>query len=76
MDRTKYEIELQRHAFIRAMQRGVTPDMIEATLKGGKIQSFGKNNLKFQMEYKNLTVICVGEIVGVKIKIMTIETKR
>jgi len=76
MDRTKYDFEIKRHAFIRAMQRGVTPDMIEATLKGGKIRSFGKNNLKFQKEYKKFTVICVGEIVGVKIKIITIETKR
>lgn len=76
MDRTKYDIEIKRHAFIRAMQRGVTPDMIEATLKGGKIQRFGKNNLKFEKEYKKFTVICVGEIVAAKIKIITIETKR
>lgn len=75
MDRTKYDIEIKRHAFIRAMQRGITPDMIEATLNGGKVQRFGKNNLKFQKEYKRCTVICVGEIAGVRIKILTIETK-
>ncbi len=36
MDITQYEFEIRRHALIRAMQRGVTPDMVEATLKGGQ----------------------------------------
>ncbi len=76
MDITHYDIEIKRHAFVRAMQRGVTPDMIEATLKGGKIEKFGKHNLKFHKKYKKFTVICVGEIMGEKIKILTIETKR
>ncbi len=75
MDITQYDIEIKRHAFIRAMQRGVTPDMIEATLKGGKIKRFGKNNLKFYKKYKRFSVICVDEITGTKIKIVTIETR-
>jgi len=29
MDITQYEFEIKRHAFIRAMQRGITPDIIE-----------------------------------------------
>ena len=33
MDITKCDLEIKRHAFIRAMERNVTPDMIEATLK-------------------------------------------
>ena len=74
MDITQYEFEIRRHALIRAMQRGVTPDMVEATLKGGKIVRFGKNNLKFYKEYKRFTVICVDQIIGAKIKIVTIET--
>ena len=73
MDITKYEIEIKRHAFIRALEREITPDMIEATLKGGKIKRFGKNNVKFIKKYKKFTVICVDEIVGDKIKIITIE---
>jgi len=73
MDITQYDIEIKRHAFIRAMERGITPDMIEATLKGGRIKRFGKNNVKFFKEYKNTTVICVDEIIGTKIKIVTIE---
>ena len=73
MDITKYEIEIKRHAFIRAMERQITPDMVEATIKGGKIKQFGKNNIKFTKKYKKFTVICVGEIIGDKIKILTIE---
>jgi hypothetical protein len=69
------DFEIRRHALVRAMQRGITPDMVEATLKGGKIERFGKNNLKFYKKYKNLTVICVDQIIGTTIKIVTIETK-
>jgi len=76
MDLSQYEIEIKRHAFIRAMQRGVAPDMIEATLKGGKIKRFGKNNLKFYKEYKKFKVFCIGQIIGDKIKIITIQIKR
>jgi len=75
MELSKYELEIKRHAFIQAMKRNVTPDMIEATLKGGKIERFAKNNVRFIMDYKRFTVICVGEISGAKIKIITIETK-
>ena len=75
MDITQYNLEVKRHAFIRAMQRGVTPDMIEATLKGGKIERFGKHNIRFIKDYKRFTVICVGHMIGITIKIFTIETK-
>ena len=75
MDITQYEFEIRRHALIRAMQRGVTPDMVEATLKGGKIEKFGKHNVKFIKNYKKFAVICVGQMIGTKIKIFTIETK-
>ncbi len=75
MDISQYEIELKRHAFIRAMERGITPDMIEATIKGGTVKRFGKNNVKFIKKYKHLAVICVDEIIGHRIKIVTIEKK-
>lgn len=75
MDITKYDLEIKRHAFIRAMQRGITPDMIEATLKGGKIERFGKHNVRFIKDYKRFIVVCVGHMIGTKIKIFTIETK-
>ena len=72
----KYEIEIKRHAFIRAIKRGVDPDMIEATILGGKIRRFGKQNVKFIKEYKRFHVICVGQIEGLKIKILTVETRK
>ncbi len=75
MDITGYEIEIRRHALIRAMQRGVSPDMVEATIKGGRIESFGKNNKRFSKKYKAFTVVCVDEITGTRVKIVTIETR-
>ncbi len=76
MEISHFEFEIKRHALIRAMERYITPDMVEATLKGGKIERFGKNYLRFSKEYKRFTVICIGEIVGMRIKIITIEAKR
>lgn len=70
-----YEIEIRRHAFIRAIERGVTPDMIEATLKGGKITRHGKGKFMFSKDYKRFTVICVDEVCANIIRIVTIETK-
>ena len=75
MNFSQFDIEIKRHAFIRAMERGITPDMIEATIKGGTIKRFGKNNVKFIKKYKHCTVICVDEIIGHRIKIVTIEKK-
>lgn len=72
MDRTKYEIDIKHHAFIRAMQRGITPDIIENCIKVGGIKRFGKNYIKFISK----SVICVGEIDGLKIKIITIERRK
>lgn len=75
MEISSFDIEIKRHALIRAMERNITPDMVEATLRGGKIERFGKNYLRFSKEYKRLTVICIGEIAGMHIKIITIEAK-
>lgn len=72
MDRTKYEIEIKHHVFIKAMQRGISPDLMENCIKNGKIERFGKNYVKFISK----SVICVGEISGLKIKIITIERRK
>ena len=68
-----YDIEIRRHALIRAMQRGIDPDQIEAAIKGGKRHYFAKNYVRFIMQYKDFKVICIGEICGLRIKIITIE---
>ncbi|MBI2670622.1 hypothetical protein HYX18_01420 [Candidatus Woesearchaeota archaeon] len=69
MDRTKYDIEIKHHVFVRAMQRGINPDLIERTITNGKIEKFGKNYIKFISK----SVICIGEISGLKLKVITIE---
>ncbi|MBI3033435.1 hypothetical protein HYY69_08230 [Candidatus Woesearchaeota archaeon] len=69
MDRSKYEIEIKRYAFIRAMERNIDPDLIENTIMTGKVNYYGKNYVKFISR----SVICVGEITGQKIKIFTVE---
>jgi hypothetical protein len=76
MDFTKFDFEIRRHAFIRAMERGVTPDMIEATLKGGWVVRHGKNHYKFCREYEDFTVVCVDRVFGEKIIIVTIEVMK
>ena len=73
MDISQYTLEISRHAFLRALEREITPDMIEATLKGGKIKKFAKRNVKFIKSYKDFDVICVGEIIGTTIRIFTVE---
>jgi len=75
MDIRRYEIEIRRHAFIRALERKITPDMIEATLKSGKIERFGKNRVRFVKRYKRFELVCVDEIIGNKIRIVTIEKR-
>lgn len=71
MDISKYEIEIRRHVFIRAIQRNINPNLIEDTLKKGKIERFGKNYVKFITK----SIICVGEMSGSNIKIITIERR-
>lgn len=74
-DINRFEIEIKRHAFIRAVQRRISPEMIEACIRSGKLKRFGKNNVRLIKQYKNFSVICVGEICADKIKIMTITVK-
>ena len=67
------ELIITRHALILARKRGITLDIIEAVLKGGNQERFGKNLIKYYKGYKKGTVVCVGEILGEVIKIKTIE---
>ena len=73
MDLLKYDVEIKRHVFERAMQRGIHADMIEDTLLKGKIKRFGKHGIKFVNKGSKRAIICVGELVGNKLKIITIE---
>ena len=73
MDISKYDVEIKRHAFLRALERGIDPDMIEQTLLRGKMEKFGKHGVKFINKGAKRTIICVGEILGTRIRIFTIE---
>lgn len=73
MDISKYDLVIKKHIFERALQRGIHPDMIEDTLLKGKMKRFGKHGIKFISKGSKRTIICVGELVGNKLKIITIE---
>ena len=73
MDISSYDVEIKRHALIRAMVRGIHPDLIEDTLRKGKIEKYGKHGVKFVSKGSKRTIICVGQIVGTRITIFTIE---
>ena len=73
MDVSKYEIEITHHALIRAMKRGIHPDLIEDALLKGSVKRYGRHGVKFVNKGSKRTVVCVGQIVGMKIKIFTIE---
>src|SRR3989338_103959 len=47
MEISKYELEIKHHAFIQAMQRGISPDLIEQAILKGSIQRYGKHGVKF-----------------------------
>ncbi|MBI2530081.1 MAG: DUF4258 domain-containing protein [Candidatus Diapherotrites archaeon] len=69
-------IEITRHAYARATNRGISRGMVEATINGGRVKRFGKNRMKFVKEYRRGKVVCVDEIEGDCIRIVTIEWKR
>ena len=71
MDIHKYEIRIKKHVFDQALKRKINPELIEKALVSGVIKREGKNKVKFITE----TVVCVGEIIGNIIKIITIERR-
>ena len=73
MDISNYDLVIKRHVFERAMERGIHPDLIENSIKKGKIYRFGKRGIKFVCKGSKRTIICIGEISGCQLKIITIE---
>jgi len=68
-------IVIKHHAFVRAIQRKIPPDIIEDCLQCGVIKRFGKNKIKFERKLKKRTILCIGEESEGEIKIITIEKK-
>ncbi len=75
MDISKYEVEISKHALYRAIENDLDVDDICRILKNAEIQRFGKHGVKFINKGSKRVVICVGNIIGLKIKIFTIEEK-
>ncbi len=73
MDISKYELEIKHHVFKRAIERGIYPDMVEEAILKGKMERYGKHGVKFINKGTKRTIICVGELIGIKLKIFTIE---
>ena len=73
MDISRYNLDIKFHVFRRALERGIHPDMIENTIYKGKVERFGKHGIKFVNKGSKRTLICVGELVGNKLKIITVE---
>ena len=76
MNRGKWKVYVTKHAHDRALMRGLTPDIVKAVVKNGKIKEFGKNYIKFISKYKFGCVICVGEKKSEnQIDLITIEVR-
>ncbi len=75
MDINRYDVKISRHALYRAIEKGLCADDILRILKNAEIRRFGKHGVKFINKGSKETTICVGNIIGLKIKIFTIEGK-
>ena len=71
MDIHKYQIVITKHAFDRALSRGMHPDRIEQVLCKGKMLRYGKYGVKFI----GREIIAVGQIVGDRMTIFTVEAR-
>lgn len=75
MYKPPYTIILTRHAYRRAIERGIHSDMIEEAIQQGRMEWFGKNRVKIIKEYHKATVIFVDEKIGNTINIVTVTKK-
>lgn len=76
MDISRYDVQIRRHAFIQAMKRGIHPDLIEDALYKGTCIRYGKHGVRFVCKGSKRMIICVGEITGTTIMIITIEQRK
>lgn len=72
MQKGPYKIIITQHAAEQAYRRRIHEDIIEDTIQQGKMEYFGKNNVKFVKEYRKGTICCMDEIINDTIIIVTI----
>lgn len=74
--RNHWTIYLTKHAHRQLLLRGLSLEMIDATLKNGQIKEFGKNLVRIESRYKRGYIVCVGEKKAEnKIDIFTVEIR-
>ena len=75
MHKGQYKIIVTRHASEQAFKRRIHEDIIEDTIHQGRMEFFGKNNVKFVKEYRKRIICCVDEVGNDTITIVTITKK-
>ena len=75
MRKDQYEIIFTRHALKRAFGRRIDPDLVEDTISTGKMLRFGKNRVKIFKRFRDKEIICIDEIRGHIIKIVSIASR-
>ncbi len=70
-----YTVVITRHAYIRALQRGIDPELVDDSIVNGKMKRFAKNRIKFEKRFKKFSIVCVDEIIENEIIIVTITKK-
>ena len=75
MDISKYELNITKHAFVKIDERNIDLYLIYKTLYNGKIKRLGKHGIKFILTGNKSTIITVGHIIGLNIKIFTVGEK-
>ncbi|HLC79771.1 MAG TPA: hypothetical protein VJG83_05120 [archaeon] len=75
MIKGKYEIIFMRHAILRAIERNITPDVVENAVMTGSFHRFGKNRMKIIKKLRKMQIVCIDEIIGNTIKIVSIARR-
>jgi hypothetical protein len=74
ISRPPWKVKISRHAYVRALQRGIHSMDIESVIRCGRMKRFGKNHVRFMLDCREGAIICVGEKKTRNvIKILTIE---
>ncbi len=75
MKRNHLRIVIARHAFERALRRGIPPDLLFNAVKTGKLKAMGKNRARIEKEFRKFTLVCVDEFSGNTLLIVTVEKR-
>ncbi len=66
-----HDVVMTKHAYLQAIKRDIHPEQIVYAIRHGRVERFGKNYMKYQTK----EMCCVGEIVGLEIRILTVTRR-